>query len=318
MTSAVEVSVLLRAMRRLWWLIIVFVLAGGAAGYYVSADMTKVYQATTTILVGETLRATNVELDDIKASQSVAVTYRDIVRRQPVLEGVIGALRLPTTWPELRERVRVNAAPDNEQLIVITVDARSPDEGKAIADQIGRQLLKLSPQRSPQNEFVQGQLAALQQQIDDGQKRLGDLRGELTAETSSTQANALRLQIDEVERLITAWQENYASLSALVPSRSGATSLEILEQAYASPEPVQPKPRFAGLVGAASAGMLAVAFAYAIEMRRRVARPKAKWRANIRRWLRLHRRRGAGTELLPEHADNTTPEVEVATPQHVS
>jgi capsular polysaccharide biosynthesis protein len=317
MTNAGEVSVLLRGMRRLWWLITVFVLVGGAVGYYVSADMAKVYQATTTILVGETLRKTNVELDDIKASESVAMTYRDIVRRQPVLEGVIRALRLPTTWPELRERVRVNLASDNAQLIAVTVEARSPDEAKAIADEIGRKLIALSPNSSntKDQEFVLSQLVALQQRIEDGQRRVGDLRSELTRETSSSETNALSLQIDELERMISAWQENYASLSALMPRRGGATSLEILEEAYASSDPVQPKPRNTALVSAASAGMLALAFVYVAEMRRRVARPKAK-PPNKRRWL--PRRRGQPGEFLPDQADKTTQQVEVAAPQYVS
>jgi capsular polysaccharide biosynthesis protein len=314
MTSAVELGVLLRAMRRFWWLISVFVLIGGAAGYYVSADMTKVYRATTTVLVGETLRTTNVELDDIKASQSVAETYRDIVRRQPVLERVIGALHLGTTWPELRERVHVNLAADNAQLIVISVDAGSPDEAKTTADQIGNQLLELSPTKNPtQNqEFVLGQLVELQKKIEDGQRRVGDLRGELTSEASASQTNALSLRIDELERMISAWQENYAALSALLPSRSGATSLEILEQAYASPDPIQPKPHTTGMVSAAIAGMLAVAFAYLVEMRRRISRPKGKRTSDEQGHT------GRPDELLPDDADYTAQPVKVAAPQYVS
>src|SRR5688572_18245478 len=113
MRAPADLSAISRGMRRLWLLVISLILAGGVCGYLLSTGMTKVYEATTTFLVGEALRSTNVGIDEVKASQSMAQTYADIVRRQPVLEGAITKLRLPTTWLQLRERVRVDLPPNN-------------------------------------------------------------------------------------------------------------------------------------------------------------------------------------------------------------
>jgi capsular polysaccharide biosynthesis protein len=316
MKDAVELNTLLRGIHRLWWFVSVAVLVGGALGYLVSLPMPKVYEATTTVLVGEMRRWTSIQVDDLKASQSMAVTYGDIVRRQPVLEGVIKTLDLPTTWLEVRERVAVNLAENNPQLIVITVDAGSPREAEAIAREIGRQLLALSPNANTTqtHAFVLGQLTALQQKIEEDQARVAELRSELT----KTRSEVLRTRIDELEQMIDAWQDNYAALSELMPNGGAMTSLEILDEAYASPHPVRPRPHVNALLGAAIAGLLAVAIVYVDEQRRRGIRLPVTWRVDIEQWVRRHLRRGNSDSSPVDGLDHTAPQVKVGTPEHVS
>lgn len=312
MTTPIELRALLRGTRRLWWLVSVFVLLGGVGGYLLSTQMTKVYEATTTVLVGDTLRSTNLEIDDVKASQSVTLTYSDIVRRQPVLQGVIGTLHLPTSWLELRDRVRVELASNNAQLIVVTVEGRSRAEAEAIAHEIGNQLLALGPSRgiSEKQKFVLDQLADLQKRIVDGQARAAELQGDLI-KADSQDADLLRWRIDNLESTLSAWQDNYASLSALMPNRGAATSLEVLEDAYSLPYPVRPRPRINAMLGAAIGGMLAIAIVYVAELRHRAAR------SPVRGWARLRRRRAISDEPRLGEPDETVPQVEVVVPETV-
>jgi capsular polysaccharide biosynthesis protein len=309
MTVPIDLSALRRGMRRLWVLLIAFVVLGGGWGYVASVGMPKVYEATTTLLVGDSLRSANVGIDDVKASQSVAQTYGDIVLRQPVLEGAIGKLRLPTTWLRLRERVHVNLPPSNTQLIVITVEAGSPTEAEAIAREIGNQLLALSPNRRPAQEFVLGQLAALQKKIQVGQTRVAALEGDL-ARTTSQNAALLRYRIDTLERMVSAWQDNYASLSALFNRGGAATSLQVLEPPYASPSPVSPRPGVNAMLGAAIGGMIALALAYAVELRPGLERPVVRWATRLRQHRKTH-------DLPLPGSEETAPRIEVPVPDRV-
>jgi capsular polysaccharide biosynthesis protein len=312
MTAPIDLGALLRGTRRLWALASAFVLLGGVVGYLWSSATPKVYQATTTLLVGDALRSAKVGIDDVKASQSVAQTYGDIVLRQPVLEGTISKLHLPTTWLRLRERVRVDLPANNPQLIVVTVEAGSPAEAGATAREIGNQLLALSPKQgtTQMQKFVLAQLAALQQKIQVGQSRVAALEGDLS-KAASQDAALLRWRIDNLDRMVSAWQDNYASLSALMPSGGTAASLEVLESPYGSPSPVRPRPFVNAMLGAVIAGMLAVAFAYAAELHPGLVRPVAGWRPRLRR-------RRAERELPSPGPDETPRPVEVAVPDRVS
>jgi capsular polysaccharide biosynthesis protein len=301
---------LLRSARRLWWLILVLAVAGGLAGFVVSQQITPVYQARTSVLVGESIRTANVDEGALKASAALAPTYADIVRRQPVLQSVVNSLGLSMSWLTLRDSVRVDVATSNPQLILVTVESTSPARAKAVAAGIADELVELNPQSADtaSRDFVKTQLDELRAKIRDGRSAFAALESERAAAETPEEREAIELEIDAVEPVIQRWLENYASLAALAPDDSSATSLEVLEPAYAQPSPVRPRVMMNTLVGATIGGMVGLAFCYLLELR--VSHTRVPAQPDLSMWLA----RGPNGDLLAR-PDGTSASTAATTPR---
>jgi capsular polysaccharide biosynthesis protein len=269
----VETSRVMWGVARRWWLLLTLALMGAAAGYGASLIMPPVYSATTTILVGQPFQVPTVNKDDIEASQQLAFTYADVIRRQPVLENVVRSLKLGTSWQELSTRVTVSLPPQNAQAIVVTTEADSRSEAVAIADEIGDRLIALSPSQSESQgdaeiqEFVRSRLESLQQDIQEGQERIDKLELALSAAQTSEEASDLRVQIEDQASLIIGWQQNYSSLLQSIQEGESPNSLEVLESAVASSDPVRPNVTLNTALGGVIGLFVALGLAYVLEFR---------------------------------------------------
>src|SRR3989304_5858299 len=87
---------------RWWWLLVLSIAIGAGIGYAISRGQTPVYRATTTVLVGESIRSSRVDRVDIQVSEALVLTYVEIARRQPVLQGVVTTLNLNESRSEER------------------------------------------------------------------------------------------------------------------------------------------------------------------------------------------------------------------------
>jgi capsular polysaccharide biosynthesis protein len=123
-----------------WWLAALMTVAVGAAGYFYSSNEQPVYRATTTIIVGQSIQASDPTTADLLLSERLARTYSDIARRQPILQGVVDGLKLQDSWQGLRGRVKVSPVTDTE-LLEVAVEASSPEEARVTADELARQLI---------------------------------------------------------------------------------------------------------------------------------------------------------------------------------
>src|SRR4026208_1050073 len=166
-------------LRRWWWLALLTVL-GALAGYVISRQQTPVYQATTTVLVGYSIKATNVDRVDIQVSEALVQTYVEVAHRQPVLQGVVTALNLNGSWQALDKQIQVTQI-ESTQLIEIVVEGNSPGMARKIADEIVNQLILLSPTNSEGrdnesiNTFNREHITSLQERIVTGQNRLQEI-----------------------------------------------------------------------------------------------------------------------------------------------
>ena len=262
-----------RAGTRWWWLVLLFTVIGGTVGYEVSSSSAPVYQATTSILVGDSLVAPNVSKDEIEASQLVASTYADLVRGQSVLEGVKQTLGLPESWRQLQSQVHVNLGQNSAQLMLISVDGDSPAQARTIAQAVADELIALSPTSTSAGtaatEFVVVRLHALQRQISTGQQRVATLQQRLNATADPAAAPPLRARIDSLQKLIIAWQSNYSSLAGLAATqRSTPNHLRVLQAAQADPNPIHRQIRIDTAMATAIGFLLGLGLAYVLEGRR--------------------------------------------------
>ena len=90
-----ELKQYFQVVKKWWWLAVASVLVATVASYFGLQRTPRIYQATTTIQVGQATELANPSYSDIAISQQLAQTYLNMVSRRPILEGVAQALGLP-------------------------------------------------------------------------------------------------------------------------------------------------------------------------------------------------------------------------------
>lgn len=272
MDSFVELRQVLATLLTRWWVLALGLVLGGLVGYSVSRVQPPIYEATTTINVGRPVATLNLDRQDLLVGDQLVLTYADLARRQPVLQGVITALDLPGTWQQLRNQVRARSV-ENTQLLELQVRAGSPEAAQQIANTLARQLI-LTSQNAVQTQkedtvaaqFARQRLERLQQNIREGQLQLEILETQMNSTEPSSVEKLTELQgeLQALETLMAEWDSSYARLLTVVNAEQLTNRLTVVESAELNRSPVQPRMpiyvALAGLVGLALA-MLAVLLA---------------------------------------------------------
>ena len=244
-------------LRRWWWLVIAAVLAA-LLGNIISRQQTPVYQATTTILIGDSIKSPNVDRVDIQVSEALVQTYVEIARRQPVLQGVITTLNLNQSWQSLNNQIQVTLI-ESTQLIEIVVEANSPEMARRIADEIVNQMILLNPAsvadatNETVNSFNRDQIQSLQQRIVDGQNRLAEIDTAMSTSISEIELDNLQREKTTLQGLIVEWEKNYTQLLVLTEPKRNPTQITVIESAHSNDRQIRPRTQLntilSGLVG---------------------------------------------------------------------
>jgi capsular exopolysaccharide synthesis family protein len=255
----------LTLVQRWWWLIILLTVVAAATSYAVSQRQPRVYEATSTLLVGQAIQVTNLDSRDLVTSEQLALTYAEIARRQPVLQGVVETLNLADSWQGLKKRVEVKPV-GATRLLETTVEARSPEEARATADELAHQLILLSPTalqnqaEDANQQIVRQRLDSLQAKIEAGQARLEELEAAMAGSLSADQVQDLQSEINTLERLIADWENNHTQLLIFILGETSPNYLTVIESAQAISKPIRPRVLtntvVAGVLGFLLAGSL--------------------------------------------------------------
>jgi capsular exopolysaccharide synthesis family protein len=122
-----------RFLRRWWWLLVVGLLLGGATSYALSRSLTPIYRASATVLVNETQVPGTIAYNDILTSERLTRTYRELIKKRPVLEAVIDELALPFEPGELAGMIDVDVVGDT-QLLRVSAESPDPEQAHLIAN----------------------------------------------------------------------------------------------------------------------------------------------------------------------------------------
>ncbi len=248
------------------WLIVLSTAIAAIPTFMASRSAPPIYQTTTTIMVGQSIESPDPDSLDIFTAQSLAETYVQLVRRQPILEGAINALGLDMNWRALAGWVNVSLI-EGTQLLEITVRDTDPQRVKAIADEIANQLILQSPtaperaQREQRRAFVEQQIADLEAKIKAAQEQITELEQNLTTSFSARQIQDTQAQIQALEAQINAWRGNYASLLAFT-ERGPTNYLTIVEPAAVPTAPINSRTHSNVLLAASVGLILAVGAAF--------------------------------------------------------
>ena len=74
MNDFIELKYAMTIVLRRWWWLIVMTIIAAAMGYLISIRQTSIYQATTTILIGQTIQSADLNRTDIQTSEALALT----------------------------------------------------------------------------------------------------------------------------------------------------------------------------------------------------------------------------------------------------
>jgi capsular exopolysaccharide synthesis family protein len=253
-----------------WWLLVVLIAIGAMVGYAISRAQTPVYQATTTVLVGESITSSHVDRVDIQITDALIGTYVEVARRQPVMQGVVTTLNLNESWQNLSKRVTVTQI-ENTQLIEITVEGSSPEQARMIADEVVNQLILLSPSsiEGPDNQltssFNREQIAKLQERIVNGQQRLSEIETAINNSISEIELTALQAEKTTLEGLIIEWERNYTQLLTLTEPKRDPTQLSVVEPAHTSNRMIRPRIQLNTILGGAVGMVLALGLIFLLD-----------------------------------------------------
>ena len=74
-------------------LLVACVVIAAAAAFALSSIQQRIYQAKTTLIVGQSLQALNPDYNQLMVSQRLSSTYAAVATKRPALESVIERLR---------------------------------------------------------------------------------------------------------------------------------------------------------------------------------------------------------------------------------
>jgi tyrosine-protein kinase len=269
-TQWFDLADLARAAIKHWVLIVLILLASFGLGVTLTMTQERVYQAKTSLFVGTSLSSANLNKDDIDVGERLALTYADLVRRQPVMQSVVNDLDLQIPWWSLARRVTVDLPDQNPRLIVVTVEAPSGEQAQAIAAKIDYSVIALSPSGAGVSQsFVAEMLDRLRQDLDDQQQLVDDLKARLAETDPATSTYAsLGSQITAAEKLIIALRANYSDLLSVSSEDETANRLAVFEEAEAQESPVRPSLRLNVIVSMFLGGLAALGAIYVLDRRR--------------------------------------------------
>lgn len=237
MQDFLDLELLVLSLKRYWWIPVVGIVLAGVMGASYAYSREPVYQAKSSVIIGQTIQAINPSRSSIEIINLLGLTYSDLATREPVLQATIDALNLDVAWNQLAGRVDVEPVYET-QLLEIIAEAPTPQEASAIADEIARQLISISPTglqlewNIENRSFIIQWMENLKLKMAEGQRKLDTLQTEWSQAVLPEQKNQLQDEISTLERLIVDWSENYASLLDLSESGFSANYLSIFETAH--------------------------------------------------------------------------------------
>jgi non-specific protein-tyrosine kinase len=255
---------------RWWWLMLISAVIAAGISYYVSSQQPRIYQTTTTLMVGQAVQKTNPGSQDFYMAEQLGQAYAQMVVREPVLQATIDSLSLKMDWRALGWQVLAWQVPQT-QLMQVSVEDTSPERAVIIADELAYQLVLKTP-TSPQNEarqmrsqFVVEQLNDLERRIQAAQDRTIELEAQLDQSFSAREINNIQGEITNLQNLINGWQTNYTNLLSFLEGSGSPNTLAIIEPATLPTNPISPNVKTNVILAAATGLMLALAAAFALE-----------------------------------------------------
>jgi succinoglycan biosynthesis transport protein ExoP len=251
-------------IKKWWWLMVASTLVASISSYASLSRVPRIYQAATTVLVGQSVFEPDPSAQDFAISQQLAQTYVNMVQRRPILEGAAEALGL--SYVPWSGNVSARIVPGT-QLVEITVRDTSPERARTLADEIAQQLILQTPTDSAEEQargaFVQAQLQSLEENIQITEEEIKGEQARLDAANSARAIQQYQDNVAALQQKLSSYRSTYASLLQTV--KGGTNYISVVEPATTPSRPISPRVQDTVLVAAAIGLALAASGAFLIE-----------------------------------------------------
>lgn len=220
---------------RKWLWLMALATAVAATGAWIGTRfMASTYASTTAIMVGRGLDNPDVSAQTIYLSNQLATTYAQMASREPVMRGVVDALKLPIDWQQLKGMVKAQPQPGSP-LFEIKVISTNPQLSQALAAETARQLIVQSASERLKDEqgdstFLQAQIDQLRGNIQGVTDEVDRIQKQIDTETSARQLAELQSRLSARQSQLGEWQSRYAEMRTALQG-SEVNALSIIEPA---------------------------------------------------------------------------------------
>jgi len=253
------------AIKKWWWLVVASTLVATVSGYIGVSRMPPIYQAYTTVIVGQGMQSANPDSQDLYISQQLAQTYREMVTQWPILSGAAESLGL--SYVPSYEDVSAWLVPGT-QLMGIAVRDTDPERARALADAIVQQLILVTPNEVAENqarqEFVRTQLEHLETNIQGTEQEILAEQAKLDAANSARAIQQYQANIAALQEKLSSYQSTYSSLLGSV-ERQRTNYISVFQPATTPTNKISPNVKMTVLMAAAIGLVLALGGALLIE-----------------------------------------------------
>jgi capsular exopolysaccharide synthesis family protein len=252
-------------------LLILAPLLAGAISLAVSARMEPVYQASTTLLVGQTQGASFLDYSSLLSSERLAKTYAELLTKRPVLKQVISDLQLDLTPYQLAGKVEV-VQPRDTQLLELQIQDSDPRLAVAISNSIAAAFLTQNAQRqdndlSSYERMLKQQIGEVQREIQEWETQVK--RGNTGKHEDSVLDPAGAPNVSDLQVSLREARLTYATLlgSYLQVRATGGRSIyiEIVEPAAMPARKIRPRLVFNTFVATVAGLSLALGLAFLLD-----------------------------------------------------
>lgn len=251
-------------LKRWLWLIISLTLAAALGAFAINSLTAPIYRASTTLLIDQAPSlVASPNYDSLLTGERLAKTYRELMRKRPVLSRVIEKLNLNLNAEQLAGNVIIDIVRDT-QLMVLSVEDPDPQKAVQIANEIAKEFnaqnLNLQANRySATKQSLQEELTKLQSDISQTQATLDQLKA---SPDQATEQNRL-------QTLLAQYRNSYSSLlksfeDVRLAEAQSTSDLNVVEEAQTARK-VRPNTLSNTLLAAFVGLLLAIGLAFLIE-----------------------------------------------------
>ena len=249
------------------WLVVLCAVIGGAAAFLVSLNMTPIYQAESKVMINEARTPSAANYNDILASERVARTYADLMKRDSVMAEAFVRLGLdPALVDSQITAVTVSPVRDT-QLVALTIEGPNPQLVAAVANTLPSvfvdELRKIQSGRFAESKAsLSQQLDEMSRQVETTKLRLGELEQQRTAQEE--------MEYTQLSSALTQYQTSYANLlqsfeALRLTEAQSSDSVVLMEAAAVPTAPVRPRVLVNTLLAAVVGALAALGIVFLLE-----------------------------------------------------
>lgn len=242
------------------WLLILMALLAGGVSYYFTNQQTRIYQASTLVMINASPTSQMESTTSVYLSQLLAETYAQVMTTQPVLDATAERLGLPGITAGISVRPI-----QNTQLLEVIVQDTDPLRAAAIANTLvivfGEQIEADQEARyADSKKNLETQLLMLDQQIKTASDALNSLG---TMDTNAPERIQLETSLAQYRQSYAYLLQSYEQIR--LAEAQAMSKIIQKEPAIPSIVPIQPQPMRSALLAAVVGAMLAAGIIFLIE-----------------------------------------------------